>query len=265
MFTPYTFSGTRVIDAQGRVLVYTDSDAAANGADERINVFADGAHVGTIRPGAMVKMDREANRWELVPVSASLLLSGTVHIGNGDFHPGTINGTVTVIDGELQRSIQGFQGLGMIHRQAAVNYSAVALCVYTAGLSVAVRSLQLDAGTTQNARLWTAQVSGEPTYTERRAIRNKLVNLAPVSFELTGGGMYALTDSTTTAAAAPDSDPTKFSNWTDWGAVRLLNSTGRVVMNGAPIIIPGGYALVAVHGAAASQLSMIAEVEVIYS
>lgn len=262
MFQSFTFFGRQVIDAQGSTFVYSESDSAINGADERITVFADGAQVGTVRPGAVLKLPRAAMRWELTPISDSQTLSGTVHIGTGDFNPGTVNGTVTIVDGELARSIQGYQALANVGRYPAAGVFAVlSLSQFAVDFHMAVRSLKLTAPTGQDVALWMAQHSAEPVYTLRRQFTNKMLSLAASTFATGNLAAYALNDSTTSGSTAPDSAPVQLSGWRMIGMVRVSNQTPFEFCTRAPIIIPSGYTLAMVGQTAATGLLAEAEIE----
>lgn len=262
MFQSFTFYGRQVLDAQGSTFVYSDSDSAINGADERITVFADGAQIGTLRPGAVLKMPRTATRWEITPVSDSQTLSGTVHIGTGDYFPGTVNGTVTVVDGELARSIQGYQAVACTRRYAAAGlYPVLALCHYATDFHMAVRSLKIASSASQDLTVWIAQHSAEPVHSLRQQFRNKMLSLAASTFVTGNLAMYALNDSTVAGATSPDSAPVQLSGWQLAGYFRSANGAATELIDRAPIVIPSGYTLAIVGQTAASSLFAEAEIE----
>jgi hypothetical protein len=260
MLSPFVFSGPQSFQAAGRLFVYTDYDAAT-GADPRLWVLADGRRIKLAMPGDVIRMDREVMRWGIEPYASSPTLTGVIEIGDGDLATGRVHGTVQVIDGELARVWELSQAMAIAKRTAAVNFPALGLLCYAAGYAMAVRRIILDTTASQDVHIWTAAVSAEPTYNERRPIRNKLASAAGSSFATAIAAAYALTDSTTTGSSDPTCDATKFSNWAYWGPVRVSQTTPRLLGDGAPIVVEAGYALVFVGNTAAGAIQMQAEVE----
>lgn len=262
MFSAYEFSGPRVIDAAGRTFCYSTSDYAVNGADPRLTVYADGSAVGVLMPGGTIELPEAPRQWRVVPVVASPTLSGTVQVGEGVLRPGTINGTVSVVDGEVLRVMQGWQGLALASRTAGAGaYSAIAMCLFNPLLTGIMRSLHVDSNSTGvTVAMWAAQVSAEPLYNARYRVRNKLLSLSSVSFPLTDAAIYGLIDSTVPGYNTPDCDPAKFSNWQKFGEFRM-STTGYQVIDGAPIVVSPGWALVLVANSPAVQLTVRADCE----
>ena len=262
MFSTFEFSGARSIDASGRVFSYTSSNFAESGADPRLAVFADGASVGVLLPGGVIEVPEVPRQWRVEPVGVLPVLSGTVQVGEGSIRPGTVNGTVTVLDGEVARVMQGTQGIALMNRTGgAGGYAALALCNYDAGLNCVIRSLYIDSPTANLfVNLWVVGVTFEPAFNNRSRIRNKLVTDAATSFDMASMVGYALVDSTLPGFNAPDSDPVKFSNWQAFGSFRV-SSAGMNVIDGAPLVLPAGFALVAAAGSPATTLHLRADIE----
>lgn len=261
MFSTFEFNGARSIDASGRVFSYTSSDYADNGADPRLEVFADGSSVAVLMPGGVIELPETPRQWRVVPVVALPVLSGLIQVGEGIIRPATVNGTVSVVDAEVSRVFQGSQGVGIAHRvSGAAAVPVVALCMYNAAKNGILRSLVVDSPNASAIFVWVAQVSAEPTFTARFRIRNKLISNAATSFDFADGAAYALNDSTTLGSTAPDSDPTKFSNWQLLGVVRPAGAPQELI-RAAPMVLPPGYAIAAVQSAVNTTLYMRAEVE----
>lgn len=172
----YQFVGASSIAANGKAMLYASCNAAATGADPRVEVIADGQSLGLFNVGDDVALPRAADRWEVRPLSASPVLSGVVKIGNGRARVAG-SSVVEVLDSSAQRTMQA--------RQLFMSWSVVgptdtrfpAVGVFSAAKKIAVRQLRFRSSTASAWFIYKAAgfPDSAPLVGTSQGLRNKLI------------------------------------------------------------------------------------------